>query len=422
MNRDVKRDLHFPPPPRTILMKSPGSQWRTIRQRLAMALLGLVLTATAQAQPEPPGVRPLIGYTEFRTNLPGGRHANVATMRAMLVGLDGSGRRPVAKDLSREPDTWTQFAGWSPDGRLAIVGRGWESSENARWEEEHRQFRFTAEGWLYDMLLVDLAAGSAVNLTAVDRVSFHNTGLFFWPGDPSRLGFQAMIDGNSHPFRMDRDGRHKRDLTLGSREFAYGFVASRDGRRIAYHRSYQVYVADADGSNARRIDTGQPFNFGPQWSAEGKHLLFLAGEHENCHPYVANADGTGLRRLADRGGYRGVIAFLDVPDFHSGSSDVPAWSADGRAVYYTAKVGPSVELFRAALDGRPEQLTHSPDGTLHYHPTPSPDGRYLGFGTQRQGVRQLGVLRIADRARHSLTNLERGHAAMWPHWQPSAAD
>ena len=66
------------------------------------------------------------------------------------------------------------------------------------------------------MYLVDLTAGAATNLTAIDRVSFHNTGLFFWPGDPTKLGFQALIDGNSHPFRMDRDGRNKRDLTKGS--------------------------------------------------------------------------------------------------------------------------------------------------------------------------------------------------------------
>jgi Tol biopolymer transport system component len=268
------------------------------------------------------------------------------------------------------------------------------------------------------MYLVDLADGTAANLTAIERVSFHNTGLFFWPGDPAKLGFQALIDGNSHPFRMDRDGRNKHDLTKGSREFAYGFNASRDGRRIAYHKSYQVYVADADGSNARHIATGHPFNFAPQWSPDGTHLLFLAGEHENCHPYVANADGTGLRKLADRNGYRGVIEFLDVPDFHSGSSDVPAWSADGTSVCYTVRVGANVELFRVALDGRTERITRTPDGSLHYHPTPSPDGRYLAYGSRRDGVRQLYALRLEDRSERRLTDLERGHAAMWPHWQP----
>jgi TolB protein len=361
---------------------------------------------------------PRIGYTEFRTDLPGGRHANVVTMRAVIVEADGTGRQFVAPELAGEPDSWTQFAGWSPDGRRAIVGRGWERPENARWEEEHGTFRFHAEGWLYDMNLVDLATGAVANVTAVDRVSFYNTGLFFWPGDPTRLGFQALIDGDSHPFRMDRDGKNKRDLTKDSKEFAYGFSASPDGRRIAYHKGYQVYVADADGSNALKVPTGHPFNFAPQWSPDGGHLLFVAGEHYDCHPHLVRADGTGLRKLTDRGGHRGVVEFLDVPDFHGGSSDIPAWSTDGASIFATAKVGPTVELFRVALDGRREQLTHTPDGSLNYHPTPSPDGRWLAYGSKRDGVRQLYVMRLADRSEARITNLEKGHGALWPHWEP----
>src|SRR5262249_35598031 len=158
-------------------------------------------------------------------------------------------------------------------GQIAIIGRGWESAENGQWEEQHETFRFTAEGYLYDMSLVDPASGKATNITAVERVSFYNTGLFCWPGDKSKLGFQALIEGNSHPFRMNRDGTHKRDLTKDSKEFAYGFNASPDGKRIAYHKSYQVFLADADGRNARRLDTGQPFNFVPQWSPDGTSVL-----------------------------------------------------------------------------------------------------------------------------------------------------
>ena len=54
-------------------------------------------------------------------------------------------------------------------------------------------------------------------------------------------GFQALIGGDSHPFSMDLDGRNKKDLTENSREFAYGFSASPDGKQIAYHKSYQIY-------------------------------------------------------------------------------------------------------------------------------------------------------------------------------------
>ena len=155
----------------------------------------------------------LIGYSELRTDVPGGRHANVRTMRAMVVKADGTGRREMAGELASDADTSTQFAGWSPDGKTAIIHRGWNSPENAQWEEEHKTFRFTEEGCLLDCYLVDLATGKAENITAVDRVSFYNSGVFFWPNDPTKLGFTALLEGNSHPFWMDRDGRNKNDLT-----------------------------------------------------------------------------------------------------------------------------------------------------------------------------------------------------------------
>jgi Tol biopolymer transport system component len=379
------------------------------------------LLCTALAWPLAGAAPPdtLIGYTEYRTNVPGGRQANVRTMRAFVVKADGTARRTLAEDLTRAPNTWTQFAGWSPDGRTAIIGRGWESTENAQWEEKHKRFRFAADGCLYDSYLLDLGSGKATNITAEPRVSFYNSGLFFWPGDPTKLGFQALIDGNSHPFRMDRDGKNKRDLTKDSKEFSYGFSASPDGKRIAYHKSYQVHVADADGSNARLVKTGQPFNFVPLWSPDGAWLLFLSGEHYNCHPHVVRADGTGLRKLADRGSYRGVVAILDVADFHGGSSDYPVWSADGRSVFYTGRVGRNVELFVTTLDRKRRQLTDGPAGALHYHPQPSPDGKWLAYGSKRDGVRQLYVMRLEDRREQRITDLTEGRAAMWPHWQPA---
>lgn len=359
-----------------------------------------------------------LGFTQLRTNLPGGRHANTRTMRAMVTRLDGSAPRPVAEDLVTSPDHWTQFAGWSPDGAKAIILSGWQSPENAAWEEEHKTFRFDAKTRLVDSLLVDVGTGKRENPTAVNRVSFYNTGLFYWPKEPNRLGFTALIQGESHPFRMDLDGAHKEDLTSESKGFTYGFSSSPDGKRVAYHKDYQVYVADGDGSNARQVKTGNPFNFGPTWSADSRWILFVSGEHHNCHPHVARADGTSLRKLGDRGGHRGVIQFLDVPDFHDGSSDLPCWSADGGSVFYTAHVEGSIELFRCTLDGKPERLTTSPAGTWHYHPTPSPDGKWLAYGSRLDGVRQIIVRELATGKETLVTHLKAGSGAMWPHWRP----
>jgi Tol biopolymer transport system component len=369
---------------------------------------------------EPRTSKRLIGYTELKTDLPGGRHSNVRTMRAMIVQADGTGRRTAGADLADEPDAWTQFGGWSPNGETAIISRGWQSPTNAAWEEEHKTFRFSAEGWRLDSYLVDLASGRAENVTAVERVSFYNGGLFFWPGDATKLGFTALIGGNSHPFRMDRDGHNKVDLTKESKEFAYGFSSSPDGRRIAYHKNYRVFLAAADGSGASEVVTSQPFNFAPTWSPDGEWVLFLCGEHYNCHPHVIRTDGSDLRKLADRGGYRGVIEFLDVPDFHGGSSDLPSWSADGKSIFYTAQVKGCVELFRIPLLGEPEQLTQSTQGTLHYHPQPSADGQWLLYGSKRDGVRQLYVRNLETGHEQRITDLTKGHAAMWGHWQPDS--
>lgn len=402
------------------------------RQLLDMMLLilsiNLVLAGNILAD-EPTSEQPLIGYTELQTNLPGGRHANVRTMRATVVRADGSGRARIADELADETDAWTQFAGWSPDGKHAIVSRGWQDAENANWEQEHKTFRMEPKKWLLDSCLVDVATGKVSNLTAVGRVSHYNGGLFFMPevktlgsvaqATTHRLGFTPLINGVSKPFVMDLDGRNKQDLSSTNEGFTYGYSASPDGNLISYHENYQVYIAKADGSEKRQINTGHPFDFGPRWSPDGKWLLFVSGEHYDCHPHIVRPDGTGLKKLADRAGYRGVTEFLDVDDFHGGSSDVPVWSVDSQSVFYTAKVGNNVELFQITLDGVNIQLTKTPDGTTHYHPTPSGDGRQLLYGSKRNGVRQLFVMTLADLGETQLTHHKIGFGAMWPHWQPA---
>lgn len=382
---------------------------------MILPTLFLLLPLTAPADEAKPTL--LIGYTEGRNDLPDGQFANWVTNRACVVRADGSQRRVLADDLTRKPHSWTQFAGWSPDGKVAIVGSHWESPDNAAWERKHKTFRMT-EGWLSDTCLVDLSTGKVTNLTAIDRVSIYNTGLFYLP-DGKGFGFTPLIKGISKPYVMDLDGKNKRDVSGRGTGFAYGYSASPDGKRISYHENYQVYVANADGSDKRKIDTKNPFNFVPRWSPDGEWLLFVSGEHYNCHPHVVKKDGTGLRKLADRGGYRGVVEPLKHPDFHSESSDVPVWAADSRHVYYTAKVGESVEVMRVGLDGSVRQLTRSKAGVRHYHPAASPDGKWVLFGSDRSGTMELYVAAADGSDARAITTVPAGFCAMHGHWQPA---
>lgn len=362
---------------------------------------------------------PWLGYTEYRTNLPT-RFDNQVTSRACIVRRDGSDRNLLAQELITGPHTWTQFAGWSPDGSSAIVLSGWESPENAAWEEEHRTFRMT-EGWKVDIHLYNMRDGTLTNLTAVERVSDYNSGLVYVPGDSGDLMFTALLNGISHPFLMRRDGTNKRDMSRGKEGFIYGVSPSPDGRRVAYHKDYQIIIADADGSNLSQIDTGNPFNFVPQWSPDGAWLLFLSGEHYSCHPHIVRPDGTGLRKIADRSGYSGVTTVYDVFDFHGGSSDVPVWNVQGDGIYFTAKIGESIELMTATLSGDVTQISHSTPGVTHFHPKPSPGGEWFAFGSTRSGNRQLYVAPAGGGTAQPITRVPVGYGAMWAHWEPGAA-
>src|SRR5262249_55528577 len=329
-----------------------------------LAALALAVLPLASRAGKPADERPdyWIGYTMSRTDAPG-TYPNQDTARAFVVRADGSGATELAPELASKPHQRTSFAGWSPDGRQAIIHQSWESPENGAWEDKHGAWRFSAEHWLLDIILLDMETKKTTNLTAVERVSFYNAGLKFWP--EKQFSFSAMIDGQLRPFRMDRDGKNKKPVSAGP-GFIYGASPSPDGKRIAYHRDYRLYLADADGRNAQPVKDDHPFHFIEIWSPTGEWLEYLSGEHYNCHPHLIRPDGTGLRKLADRGGYRGVIQPIDKGgDGHSERSDTPTWSRDGKWLYYTAKVGEAVELMRASPGGKIEQLTRSKAGVIN---------------------------------------------------------
>ncbi|MBU6294363.1 MAG: hypothetical protein KJS91_06725, partial [Planctomycetes bacterium] len=122
------------------------SVWRLARRYFVRMLVVLLLAPVAAAAEKP---TQLIGYTEGRNDLEGGQFANWVTNRACVARADGTGRRVLAKELTTNEHAWTQFAGWSPDGKQAIVLSLWETPENAAWERKHKTFRMT-EGWLVD--------------------------------------------------------------------------------------------------------------------------------------------------------------------------------------------------------------------------------------------------------------------------------
>lgn len=108
---------------------------------------------------------------------------------------------------------------------------------------------------------------------------------------------------------------------------------SPDGRTIAFSffptdaDSQQLWLVDADGSNARQLTTGDSYDYNPDWSPDGSQIVFV----RNGDLAVVPAAGGDVEILV---GDRTV--------------DQPAWSADGSLIAFVEFWRGELQLFRVS--------------------------------------------------------------------------
>ncbi len=124
-----------------------------------------------------------------------------------------------------------------------------------------------------------------------------------------KIVFETTRDGNAEIYVMDANGGNLRNLTQHpARDFRADW--SPDGKQIAFisNRSKNpeilvgdddIYVMDADGSNVRNLTQHPGLDGSPDWSPDGKQILFLSNRDGGINTYVMDADGQNVRRLTD---------------------------------------------------------------------------------------------------------------------------
>ena len=220
---------------------------------------------------------------------------------------------------------------------------------------------------------------------------------------------------------------------------------SPDGRRIAFVRGSELWVMDADGTDARALEGVRGTE--PAWAPDGRRLVFTSdGYRGRFGLAIVKADGSSGRTLTTLGrdsspawspdGRR--IAFTRFRDDGAGGQDIytiapsgkarkrlisgcfctsPDYSPDGRHIAYDA--GSTAQVHTATADGKNRRRLTSAIGAV---PAWSPSGRFIAFARgdelylmNRDGSRQR---RIGYR-RKSAPKFDR--EARWddPAWQPS---
>ena len=208
---------------------------------------------------------------------------------------------------------------------------------------------------------------------------------------PATLAFAKPEADGGGVFVWERSGR----VRLFARA-AHSPSWSPDGKRVAYVRDAELWVADADGSHRARLSD---FVTAADWAPDGRSLVV---EREGTLA-VLRADGAGERPLT--AGSEPVwspanrIAFVRDGDLYlvdptgrglrrlttsTATESEPAWSPDGRRLAYVSAEGAAVDLF--ALDvarGTVTQITADPGPETS--PAWSEDG-VIAFVANRTGV------------------------------------
>jgi hypothetical protein len=149
---------------------------------------------------------------------------------------------------------------------------------------------------------------------------------------------------------------------------------SPDGRQIAFDSDRDgvrgVYVADADGSGARRI-SGSGFASVPSWSPDGRQIAFARAEASSANVWnlwIVDVDGSNLRRLTRH---------------RVGQAWGGSWFPDGRRIAYSVE-DTLVILNLASGDAR--ALSSPRAGRLVRTPAVSPDGTRIVFQVYHDGT------------------------------------
>jgi TolB protein len=164
------------------------------------------------------------------------------------------------------------------------------------------------------------------------------------------------------------DGRHVIfTSTRDHMDFPLGNVS--DERN--YPQGTELYVADIDGGNRKRLTDNANYDAEVSISPDGKRIVFSRQVDGALDLYMMNVDGTGERKLTDTPDWQEGAPFF-LPD--SKTITTRAWS---RATYGTIRPTPMTIFTIDVETGERIQRTH--DNWMNWAPYPAPDGRHYAF-------------------------------------------
>ena len=215
------------------------------------------------------------------------------------------------------------------------------------------------EGGCDQIYTLDLASGTSQRVSTGEG---RTTCSYFYPSGDRILYSSTHEWGVACPAEPD---------------FSEGYV-------WAVYPTFDIYVADADGSNLTALTTSWGYDAEATFSPLGDRIVFTSMRDGDLDIYSMNADGSDVRRLTHELGYDGGPFFS--PDgtkiiYRAHRPETPEAAADYRALLADGKIRPStLEIYVMDADGS-NQRQITDNGSANFAPYWHPDGQRILFSS-----------------------------------------
>ncbi|WP_018860526.1 MULTISPECIES: Tol-Pal system beta propeller repeat protein TolB [unclassified Thioalkalivibrio] len=231
-------------------------------------------------------------------------------------------------------------------------------------------------------------------------------------GDPgafsARIAFVSVErNGDDRRFALevaDSDGANPRTLFRSSKPIMSPDW-SPDGRELVYvsfeNRRSEVYRQNVETGNRERVASFTGINSAPAWSPDGRYLALSLSRDGAPNIYLMELETGEMRQMTQT----------------SSIETEPVWSPDGETLYFTSDRAGAPQIYALPREGgSPRRLTF--ESGYAAAATVSPDGRYLVYVHGGDGGFQLARLDLNDRR---VTRLTEGRDAESPSFAPNGS-